>query len=300
MRLRTSHPLVPAALALSAALAPVPAHALEPRPACVASATHDFPVTSRIHGGPDDYRPGGGFGTWYLDLTNTTAHTCGAIHPVVVLVDTGRTLRPEQLRMEFYEGERAHPVTFERSDEAENVAPFDDGFPGFTVAPGRTLTVKVRLSFTSAATAPNDVVASASVVQRHGGDGDWVGESNDYRFHVGDDGEDSGRERDTDEGGTTDPGTTTPDAGTGSASPGTGTATGGTRSPGTGTASPGASAGASASAGTGLAAPDMDELARTGPGGAPNRPVLAALAVALTVLGAGLLLVARRLRGRRR
>ncbi|MER6968848.1 hypothetical protein ABT408_35340, partial [Streptomyces halstedii] len=86
----------------------------------------------------------------------------------------------------------------------------------------------------------------------------------------------------------------------GSASPGTGTETGGTRSPGTGTASPGASAGASTSAGTGLAAPDVDELARTGPGGAPNRPVLAALAVALTVLGAGLLLVARRLRGRRR
>lgn len=302
MRLRTSRPLVPAAVALCAALAPVPARALEPRPACVASDTHDFPVTSRIHGGPDDYRPGGDSGTWYLDLTNTTSHTCGAIHPVVVLVDTGRTLRPEQLRMEFYEGERAHPVTFERTDEAENVAPFDDGFPGFTVEPGRTLTVKVRLSLTSAATAPNDVVASASVVQRHGGDGDWVGESNDYRFHVGDDGADTGREQDPDEDGTTtDPGTATADAGTGSASPGTGTATGGTRSPGTGTASPsaGAGVGSSASAGTGAAAPDVDELARTGPG-APNRPLLAALAVALTALGAGLFLVARRLRTRRR
>lgn len=302
MRLRTSRPLVPAAVALCAALAPVPARALEPRPACVASDTHDFPVTSRIHGGPDDYRPGGDSGTWYLDLTNTTSHTCGAIHPVVVLVDTGRTLRPEQLRMEFYEGERAHPVTFERTDEAENVAPFDDGFPGFTVPPGRTLTVKVRLSLTSAATAPNDVVASASVVQRHGGDGDWVGESNDYRFHVGDDGADTGREQDPDEDGTTtDPGTATADGGAGSASPGTGTATGGTRSPGTGTASPsaGVGVGSSASAGTGAAAPDVDELARTGPG-APNRPLLAALAVALTALGAGLFLVARRLRIRRR
>ncbi|MFF0186023.1 hypothetical protein [Streptomyces sp. NPDC005244] len=302
MRLRTSRPLVPAAVALCAALAPVPARALEPRPACVASDTHDFPVTSRIHGGPDDYRPGGDFGTWYLDLTNTTSHTCGAIHPVVVLMDTGRTLRPEQLRMEFYEGERAHPVTFERTDEAENVAPFDDGFPGFTVPPGRTLTVKVRLSLTSAATAPNDVVASASVVQRHGGDGDWVGESNDYRFHVGDDAADTGRDQDTDgDGTTTDPGTATADAGTGSASPGTGTATGGTRSPGTGTASPsaGAGVGSSASAGTGAAAPDVDELARTGPA-APNRPLLAALAVALTALGAGLFLVARRLRTRRR
>ncbi|MFE9808005.1 hypothetical protein ACFYRN_05370 [Streptomyces sp. NPDC005227] len=298
MRLRTSHPLVPAALALCAALAPAPAHALEPRPACVASDTHDFPVTTRIHGGPDDYRPGGDFGTWYLDLTNTTSHTCGAIHPVVVLADTGRTLRPEQLRMEFYEGERAHPVTFERTDEAENVAPFDDGFPGFTVAPGRTLTVKVRLSFTSAAPAPDDVVASASVVQRHGGDGDWVGESNDYRFHVGDDDGDTGREQGSDEGGTTDPGTATADTGTGSASPGTGTATGGTRSPGTGTASASAGTGAAASAGTGAAAPSAEELARTGPG-APNRPLLAALAVALTALGAGLLLVARRLRTRR-
>ncbi|MEW2161921.1 hypothetical protein AB0912_02820 [Streptomyces sp. NPDC007084] len=320
MRLRTSRPLVPAALTLgpavalvlSTALAPAPARASEPRPACVASDVHDFPVRSRIHGGPRAYQPGGDSGTWYIDLTNTTSHTCGAIHPVVVLADTRRTLRPEQLRMEFYEGERAHPVTFERSDESENVAPFDDGFPGFTVAPGRTLTVKVRLSLTSAATAPNDVVATASVVQRHGGDGDWVGESGDYRFHVGDPGDpDTSRETGTDEGRTTDPGTATADAdpGTGSPSPhpSTGTASADAQSPGTGTgtASPGASEGAgvgalASSAGTGAAAPDLDELARTGPGGAPNRPALAALAVALTALGAGLLVVARRLRTRRR
>lgn len=315
MRLRTSpasRPFVPAALlatpaalALGAALVPVPAHALEPRPACVASDTHDFPIRSRIHGGPDDYQPGGDSGTWYLDLTNTTSHPCGAIHPVVVLTDTRRTLRPEQVRMEFYEGDHAHPVTFERTDEAENVAPFDDGFPGFTVAPGRTLTVKVTLSFTSAATAPNDVVANASVVQRHGGDGDWVGESGAYRFHVGDPGDpDTSRETGTEEGRTTDPGTATADAGTGTPTADAGTASPGeTPSPGSGTASPDASApasaSASASAGVGAAAPTLDELARTGPGTA-NRPVLAALAVALTALGGGLLVVARRLRARRR
>ncbi|WP_406477394.1 LPXTG cell wall anchor domain-containing protein [Streptomyces sp. NBC_01615] len=185
----------------SLALAPAPAHALppvttpahtpshvtapaNPRPACAAPGTRDFPIKTRIHGGPAAYDAGGDFRTWYIDLTNTTAHTCGSIHPIVVLVDGKRALRPEQARLEFYEGERPHPVTFEKSDEAESVGAFDDGFPGFTVGPGRTLTVKVRLSVTSDATAPNDVVANAAVVQRHNDDGDWVGESNDYRFRI--------------------------------------------------------------------------------------------------------------------
>src|SRR5690606_18098223 len=54
---------------------------------------------------------------------------------------------------------------------------------GFTVGPGRTLTVKVRLQFTSAAVA-TEVVANAAVVQRRRDDGDWVGQSNDYRPRV--------------------------------------------------------------------------------------------------------------------
>src|SRR5690606_41351686 len=64
-------------------------------------------------------------------------------------------------------------------------APADDAarFAGFTVGPGRTLTVKARLQSTSAAVA-NEVVANAAVVQRHGDDGDWVGQSNDHRFRV--------------------------------------------------------------------------------------------------------------------
>ncbi|MER5696558.1 hypothetical protein ACWDBO_21455 [Streptomyces mirabilis] len=196
MRLRKTSPfaLTAVAPALGLGLAPPPAvHALmplgptaSPRPTCAAPDTRAFPIKTRIHGGPDAYDVGGDFRTWYIDLTNTTAHTCGNIHPIVVLVDSKRTLRPEQARLEFYEGERTHPVEFEKSDQDENVGAFDDGFPGFTVGPGRTLTVKVRLSVTSDAAVPNDVVANAAVVQRHNNDGDWVGESNAYRFRIDD------------------------------------------------------------------------------------------------------------------
>ncbi|MER5396617.1 hypothetical protein [Streptomyces sp. NPDC002599] len=297
MRLRTSHPLAPTALAPTAlalfvTFTPAPAHALEPRPDCVSSDTHDFPIKTRIHGGPDAYQAGGASGTWYIDLTNTTAHPCGAIHPVVVLVDEKRTLRPEQARLEFYEGERAHGVRFERSDEAENVGPFDDGFPGFTVAPGRTLTVKVRLSLASGAGAPNSVVANAAVVQKRDDDGDWVGESNAYRFRiegaVRDEDPGPGEETGTGEGqdGTADTGA---DAGL---SPGTGTGTTGTGEARTDTDS-------GTTAGTGTTAPSADQLASTGPGGA-NRPALAALALVLVAFGAGLLALARRMRPRRR
>ncbi|MFF4724501.1 hypothetical protein ACFY3M_04025 [Streptomyces mirabilis] len=196
MRLRKTSPfaLTAVAPALGLGLAPPPAaHALtplgptaSPRPTCAAPDTRAFPIKTRIHGGPDAYDVGGDFRTWYIDLTNTTAHTCGNIHPIVVLVDSKRALQPGQARLEFYEGERTHPVEFEKSDQDENVGAFDDGFPGFTVGPGRTLTVKVRLSVTSDAAVPNDVVANAAVVQRHNNDGDWVGESNAYRFRIDD------------------------------------------------------------------------------------------------------------------
>jgi len=176
MRLSTSAHLGLAAAA--ALLLPTP-----PAPADPGSGRGDFPITTRVHGGPDTYVAGGGFGTWYLDLTNTTARTWSDIHPVVVLVDDRRALRPAQPRLEFYDGERAHPVRFEKTDAEELVGAFDDGFPGFTVAPGKTLTVRIRLALT-ADTAPNDVTVNAAVVQRHDDDGDWVGQSNDYRFGV--------------------------------------------------------------------------------------------------------------------
>ncbi|MFD4561995.1 LPXTG cell wall anchor domain-containing protein [Streptomyces sp. NPDC058469] len=162
-----------------------PAHAANAAPACAAPSARTFPLTTRIHDGPDSYEVGGGYGTWYLDLTNTTTRRCTAIHPVVVLVDQQRALKPSQPKLEFYDGTRPrpHPVHFARTDEAELVGAFDDGFPGFTVDPGKTLTVKVRLALAPDAVA-NEITADAAVVQRHADDGDWIGQSNDYRFDV--------------------------------------------------------------------------------------------------------------------
>lgn len=182
------HGHAPALLGLAAAAAlmsAAPATAV-PAPTPVgqscAPADRAFPLTTRIHGGPAAYEPGGGFGTWYLDLVNTTRHTCTGIHPVVVLVDERHALKPSQPRLEFYDGPRAHAVRFESTDEDELVGAF--GGPGLTVGPGKTLTVKVRLAL-AVGSVPNNVTANAAVVQRHGDDGDWVGQSNDYRFGIG-------------------------------------------------------------------------------------------------------------------
>ncbi|MGW3497196.1 hypothetical protein [Streptomyces sp. NPDC001020] len=167
-------------LFLHASVAALPAG---PQPTCAAATGNAFPLTTRIHGGPDRYKAGGAEHSWFIDLKNTTAHTCAHIHPVIVLVDTRRVLTAEQPKLEFFEGDRAHPVALRRTDRSELVGAFDDGFPGFTVAPGRTLTVKVRLALSSDARR-NDVVANAAIVQRRGNDGGWVGESNDYRFRI--------------------------------------------------------------------------------------------------------------------
>ncbi|MET9681172.1 LPXTG cell wall anchor domain-containing protein [Streptomyces coeruleorubidus] len=200
-------PCTPAHLCLAAAAAVLltgahPAYADEPAPApaCAAPDDHTFPLTTRIHGGPGTYTAGGGFGTWYLDLTNTTDRSCTGIHPVVVLVDDKRALEPSQPRLEFFEGARAHPVRFEKTEEDELVGAFadeEDRFAGFTVGPGKTVTVKVRLAVTSDAV-PNDVTANAAVVQRHDDDGDWVGQSNDYRFRIDGDGPVDGGDPDAD------------------------------------------------------------------------------------------------------
>ncbi len=124
---------------------------------------------------------------WELELSNTTGRTCTGVHPVVVLVDEERKLKPSQPQMEFYDpAGRPHPVRFEATDADELVGAFaDDGerFPGFTVGPRATLTVKVRLAVTSDAV-PNHVTATAAVVQRRDDDGDWVGQSDGYRFRV--------------------------------------------------------------------------------------------------------------------
>lgn len=197
MRLRSSLAAgvaVAAAVTLVPAVAGVPAAAGEQprengsgtlRPTCATAAGDDFPIRTRISGGPATYVPGGGFGRWTLELTNATDETCGNVHPVVVLVDGRPALRPRQILLEFDDGERLRPVRFERTDRDENVGVLGDpaAFPGFTIAPGRTVTVGLRLAFTSDA-APDRVVASAAVVRRRADDGDWVGASNDYAFDI--------------------------------------------------------------------------------------------------------------------
>ncbi|MFE9820062.1 hypothetical protein [Streptomyces sp. NPDC005773] len=188
------------------------------QPACGGPKAADFPIDTRIHGGPDTYASGGGYGTWFLDLTNTTAESCRAIHPVLVLTDEDRALTSDQIQLEF--SERAHPgvehrVSWETTDRDEHIGVFggggDDSFPGFTVPAGRTVTVQVRLAFTSD-TSPGRITANAAIVQRQRTDsgstgealdGEWVGESEDYPFTVV---EDDGSGDLTDDGTTDVPG----------------------------------------------------------------------------------------------
>ncbi|MGW1620914.1 hypothetical protein [Streptomyces sp. NPDC002172] len=188
MRMRLSTALSLCLAAAAAVLTPASPATAAPAVAeasCAGADQQGFPLTTRLHDGPSSYEPGGGFGTWYLDLTNTTGRTCADIHPVVVLVDDKKALKPSQTELEFYDGPRTRPVPLTETDESELVGVFDGtGFPGLTVAPGATVSVKVRLAVTSEAVR-NGVTANAAVVQRQGADGEWVGESNDYRFGIG-------------------------------------------------------------------------------------------------------------------
>jgi len=263
---RYVHGHAPTLLGLAAAAALMsapPATAGPGGPSCD-PAGRAFPLTTRIHGGPAVYEAGGGFATWYLDLVNTTPHTCAGVHPVVVLVDERHALKPAQPRLEFYDGTRTHPVRFESTDEDELVGAF--GGAGLTVGPGKTVTVKVRLAVAEDAV-PNEVTANAAVVQRHDGDGDWIGQSNDYRFAIK---ADTGAEA---------------EAGTNA-----GTGTGPALTPAPTPAPPAVSA----SPGTGrdpLPLPFADELARTGLG---SPPAAVATTIALLLAGGALLLGRRR------
>ncbi|MER6732836.1 hypothetical protein [Streptomyces puniciscabiei] len=274
---RLSHCLAAAAASASACVgvsacvvAPAtPAAALaDGPPACVGGDPRAFPLAARIRGGPASYEAGGGYGTWYIDLTNTTRRTCTGVHPVIVLVDDKRALRPDQPKLEFYDGPTARPVTFEGTDEQELVGVLDGaGFAGFAVPPGRTVSVKVRLVF-PAGTAADQVTANAAVVQRRGADGDWIGESNAYRFGIGE--------------------YASPSASSPASPSSPPSASGSPRAtPGTGTSAPATPASPEE------AKEQSTELALTGPGLADA--LLAAAAAALGASGAALLLT----RGRR-
>ncbi|WP_328925891.1 hypothetical protein OG429_15370 [Streptomyces sp. NBC_00190] len=181
----TTAPTAGADIGTGGGARPAPALPSRAKATCGDGKSTAFPIGARIRGGPAVYRTGGGPQTWYLDLTNTTDSVCTAIHPVVVFTDKARALRPAHLRMEFDAPGGTLPVSLERSDRDEIIAVFDggDAFPGFTVAAGGSLTVKVGLAF--APDAPNgEVLADAALVQRKGDDGDWIGEAGGYRFSV--------------------------------------------------------------------------------------------------------------------
>ncbi|WP_327236477.1 hypothetical protein OG349_23505 [Streptomyces sp. NBC_01317] len=275
------------------------------QPRCGKASDPDFPIDTRIHGGPRSYRPGGGPGTWYLDLTNTTADTCHDIHPVIVLVDRARVLKSSQVRLQMSDGRGPwRTLSLERSDEDETLGILDDGSPGFAVPAGRTVTVRARLTFAKG-TRANTIEINSATVQRRGDDGDWVGKSNSYRFSVGrvergghldpDPDLDLGLDIDRDV-------TVDPPSGQPTDRPDGGRATG---RPADSAASPGVGGHREETPGVrqppgGLspapALPDDPELAATGPGGTLGRTLAAG---ALLAIGGVLFVAFRRLRGRR-
>ncbi|MCX5500685.1 hypothetical protein OG887_15035 [Streptomyces sp. NBC_00053] len=214
--------VVPASAASSATPVSSPGSTTaDQQPACGDPAAKDFPISTRIRGGPDTYASGGGYGTWFLELTNTTTESCRAIHPVLVLTDEDRKLTSDQIQLKFSEQARPgteHRVTWETTDLDEHIGVFGgtggDSFDGFTVPAGRTVTIQVRMAFTSD-TSPGRITANAAIVQRQraaGGtagkpgkdDGAWVGESEDYPFTVVEDSDavdtgDTGDTGDTDD-----------------------------------------------------------------------------------------------------
>ncbi|MFF4858886.1 peptidase [Streptomyces rubiginosohelvolus] len=308
--------------AVSASLAEA-ANADDEQPVCGDPKAKDFPIETRIQDAPDRYASGGGYGTWFLDLTNTTDTSCQALHPVLVLADRDRRLTSDQIQLEFSEPgspEKEHRVTWESTDRDEQIGVFGDPFPGFTVPAGETVSVRVRMAFTSD-TAPGPVTAHAAVVQRHhrdkgkgGGreDGEWVGESEDYPFVIVDGATGGIREPDGPRTEHPDPERTAPGTGTRTERPGD--PDGPRTDPGTGRepapdgdSSPHPSTRPDAGEGDGgdrgeespgLPARDglgrpLPELARTGPA---STAWTGAAAGALVLSGAALLRYARRAR----
>ncbi|MCX4823344.1 hypothetical protein OG883_26365 [Streptomyces sp. NBC_01142] len=170
----------------SAGARPGPRTPEDRQPTCGKASDPDFPIATRIHGGPAVQHPGGDSRQWSVDLTNTTDETCSNIHPVIVFTGRDKGLTAPRIQLEFRDEDtdRWLPVVIETTAEEEVVGVLDGvGFSGFAVPARKSLTVDVRLAL-AADTPPNAVTVNAAIVQRKGDDGEWVGESGDYRFDV--------------------------------------------------------------------------------------------------------------------
>ncbi|MDX3074753.1 hypothetical protein, partial [Streptomyces sp. MI02-7b] len=155
-----------------------------------------FPVRARLQEGPRTFVAGAAAREFRVELENTTRRARRDVHPVIVLVDRDRTLMARHIRLEYREfttggtkgadapsAPRWRPVRVAHTDNDENVAVVAEHDPGVVLPAHRTVRVALRLRFTADAP-PGPVAATATVVQRRGADGDWVGESAPYRFTV--------------------------------------------------------------------------------------------------------------------
>lgn len=251
--------------------------AYAPAPVCGDRNSPDLPLRAELDNGPSTFPRGGYWRAWHLKLRNTTRAECRAIHPVVVLAGRGGALRPGHIRFEFYDErvDRWRAVDFETTEEDENVGVFaGEGFDGFTVPPGRTVTTALRARFTDGApTGP--VTAGVTTVQRRADDGEWVGQSPDVRFRITEEdgtgpGADPGSGDGRDEAGSgTDPGAAPDAEADPDPDPDSGTGPGKERDPGTGPgAEPGAGGGdgpAGGTAGEPATGDDGDGLPGSGP-----------------------------------
>ncbi|WP_262005283.1 hypothetical protein [Streptomyces sp. FIT100] len=160
------------------------------QPVCGDVRVSGFPIATRITGGPAAFRAGAGPGEFTVELTNTTARPCRSVHPVVVLTGRDHAVTPARVRMEFFDagGGTWRQVVVEQTDHGEAVGAFGSesraGGDGFVVPGHATLAIPVRLAFPALDTLADSVVANAAVVQRRGLDGEWVGQSGDYRFRL--------------------------------------------------------------------------------------------------------------------
>ncbi|GAA2090458.1 hypothetical protein GCM10009801_55390 [Streptomyces albiaxialis] len=156
-------------------------------PRCVAPGKARFALGTRVTGGPAAYAPGGGRRGFRIEMRNDARGRCAAVHPILVLLDRRKALRPAQIQVRFRDpGGTWRPVRFRHTGPGENVGVFTaPGFHGYALQPGGTASVRVQMRFAEGTEGGNGVRASVSSVQRRGADGEWVGESAPYRFTVG-------------------------------------------------------------------------------------------------------------------